>query len=50
MAVAGFAHVDLDKIDMEGSSFPDRSEGVFGSVAGSSAMTNAKDGRDSDLA
>ncbi len=50
MAVAGFAQVDFDEICVKRSSFPNSGESIFGSVAGGSAMTDAKDGSDSDLA
>jgi len=50
MTVAGFAQVDLHEICVKGSSFPNSGESIFGSVAGGSAMTDAQDGIDSDLA
>ena len=50
MAVVGFPQIDFNEIRVEKSGFPDSGESIFGSVAGGSAMTDAKDGSDSDLA
>lgn len=50
MTVAGFAYVDFNEICVKRSCFPNSGEGIFRGVAGSSPMTDAKDGSDSDLA
>ncbi len=49
MAVVGFPQIHFNEIRMERSGFPDSGEGIFRGVAGSSPMTDAKGGSDSDL-
>ena len=49
MAVVGFPQIDFNEIRVERSGFPDSGEGIFRGVAGSSPMTDAKGGSDSDL-